>query len=106
MKAVNYAPVYACMYPELAELTRKHGYALAIHGSLSRDFDLVCIPWSLEQPSAPQTVVDNICSEFAIQTVGEPETKQHGRLVYTITLSYGECFLDLSFMPALENTTL
>ena len=28
MKPANYAPVYACIYPQLAELTRRHGYAL------------------------------------------------------------------------------
>ena len=32
--------------------------------------------------------------------VGDPETRLHGRLIYTIALKFGECFLDLSFMPA------
>lgn len=38
MKPPNYAPVYAAaLYPDLAELFRSHGYALACHGSLARD---------------------------------------------------------------------
>lgn len=98
MKPANFAPVYACLYPQIAELTRSHGYALAAHGSMGRDFDLVCIPW-IEQPSEPQAVVDAITSKFAIRQIGEPEFKLHSRLVYTVSLSFGECFLDLSFMP-------
>lgn len=98
MKPANFAPVYACLYPQLAELTRSHGYALAAHGSMARDFDLVCIPW-IEYPSSPGVVVEAITSHFAIRQIGEPEFKLHGRLVYTIALKFGECFLDLSFMP-------
>lgn len=97
MKPANYAPVYACLYPELAEITRKHGYALAVHGSLARDFDLICVPWR-EEVTDPEVVVQEFVSAFAIKTVGKPEIRCHNRLVYTLSLSFGECFLDLSFM--------
>ncbi len=98
MKPANYAPIYACIYPQLAELTRRHGYALAAHGSLARDFDLICVPW-VESPSEPQTVVEDMVESFAITQVLEPVVKHHNRLVYTLSLSFGDCFLDLSFMP-------
>lgn len=101
MKPANFAPVYACLYPQLAEIARSHGYCLATHGSMARDFDLVCIPW-VEYPSEPQAVVDSITSTFAIREVGEPEFKLHNRLVYTIAVKFGECFIDLSFMPAVK----
>lgn len=98
MKPANFAPVYACLYPQLAEITRSHGYALATHGSMARDFDLVCIPW-VENPSEPQAVVDSITEAFSIRQIGDPELKLHNRLVYTIIVKFGECFIDLSFMP-------
>jgi hypothetical protein len=98
MKPPNFAPVYACMYPDLAEVARNHGYALAAHGSMARDFDLVCIPW-VESPSYPQVVVDAFCEHFAIRQVGDPEMHLHNRLVFTISVKFGECFIDLSFMP-------
>lgn len=101
MKPANFAPVYACLYPGLAELTRTHGYALAAHGSLARDLDLICVPW-VDSPSEPQAVVDAITQSFAIMQVGEPEQKKHGRIAYTISLQFGECALDLSFMPLQE----
>jgi hypothetical protein len=98
MKPANFAPVYACLYPELAEITRKHGYALAAHGSMARDFDLVCIPW-IEEPSDVEVVVKELTKTFAIKEVGGPPTlKVHRRLVYSLSLSFGECFLDFSFM--------
>lgn len=98
MKPANFAPIYCALYPELAEICREHGYALAVHGSMARDFDLVAIPW-IEVPSDPQVVVDEIVKTFAIKQTGNPEMHEHGRLVYTLSVSFGECFLDLSFMP-------
>lgn len=98
MKPANYAPVYCALYPALAEVTREFGYALAVHGSLGRDMDLVCIPWATDA-GAPGVVVGAITERFAIKQVGEPDTREHGRLVYTVSVAFGECFLDLSFMP-------
>lgn len=98
MKPANYAPIYACVYAQLAEVARSHGYALAAHGSLAADFDLVCIPW-VSGVSDPQSVVDEITSRFVIKQVGAPEQKEHGRIAYTISFEFGECRLDLSFMP-------
>lgn len=98
------APYYAGLYPELAEYFRGHGYALAIHGSLARDFDLVAVPW-IEEPTQPQAVVRMLCQQYAFTQSGEPETKLHGRLSYAIcTALFGECFLDLSFMPTTRPT--
>lgn len=98
MKPANYAPVYACVYAQLAEVARQHGYALSIHGSLAADFDLVCIPWE-DSVSNPQVVVDQITKEFAIEQVTGFTQKKHGRIATTISFSFGECRLDLSFMP-------
>lgn len=98
MKKANYAPAYACFYPDLAEIARAHGYALSIHGSLSRDFDLVCIPWTID-PADPEKVVEAICTKFAITKVDGLVPQNHGRLCQTLSVMFGECFLDLSFMP-------
>ena len=95
----NFAPVYAAaMYPELAGICQRHGYALAAHGSLARDLDLVAIPW-VERPSAPQAVLDEITSTFAVTIVGEPGKKNHGRVAHTLSCGWGHCSIDLSFMP-------
>ena len=100
MKDANYAPIYCAIYPDLAEITRSHGYALSIHGSLSRDFDLICIPW-IDNPSDPSIVIDSICKSFAIKEVGKATQKLHGRVAHTLSICHGECFIDLSFMPVI-----
>lgn len=106
MQAANNAPIYAaCLYPELSEFMRTKGWALAVHGSLARDFDLVAIPWHPD-PVAPEKCVEGICHYWAFKSVGEPETRLHGRLIYTIALKFGECFLDLSFMPTTPNVAI
>lgn len=99
MKPANNAPVYACVYAGLAEITRSHGYALAVHGSLASDFDMIAIPWAPEA-SDPEAVVEEITKKYAIRRCeGDPEPKNHGRIAYTLSFSFGTTRLDLSFMP-------
>lgn len=97
MKPANFAPAYAALYPQLAEIARQHGYAMAVHGSMGRDFDVVCIPW-IEEAGEPQAVVDAITKRFAIEQVHGWDVREHGREVTTLSIGFGECFVDLSFM--------
>lgn len=100
----SHAPVYcAAMYPELAEIFRKHGYALTVHGSLQRDLDLIAIPW-VEVVSEPQAVLDEVLSTFAVNTVGVAGHMPHGRTVYTIAVGFGTCAFDIGFMPAIKES--
>lgn len=46
MKPANPAPFYACLYPALCDRAREHGYALAIHGTVATDLDLIAVPWT------------------------------------------------------------
>ncbi len=99
VKPANYAPAYAvACYPALAEIARRHGYALAIHGSMTRDFDVIAIPWDNEA-SDPQQVIDQIHAETGIILTGEPVKKPHGRIAYSLSVGFGHCALDYSFMP-------
>ena len=105
----NNAPVYAAaLYPDLAGICHKHGYALSVHGSLARDFDMIAIPWA-DDVSSHSDVLDEIQSTFAIKEVGEREVRAHGRIVHTLSVGFGECALDFSFMaspaPAIDLLT-
>ncbi len=102
MKAPSPAPLYATILPVLVEAARSRGYALAIHGTLSRDLDLVAVPW----------VDDAVPAEDLVQAIARlvawtrddgllvqgPEPKPHGRRAWTIPLC-GDAFVDLSVMP-------
>jgi hypothetical protein len=39
---------YETILPQIREAARQHGYAIAVHGSMKRDFDLIAAPWSAE----------------------------------------------------------
>lgn len=99
----NYAPVYAAaMYPELAKIFQRHGYALAVHGSLARDFDLIGIPWAAEISSIGD-ILEDILKIYAVTLVGDPGKHNHGRIAYTLSCGWAECAIDLSFMPAVPS---
>lgn len=99
MKPPVMAPLYVAIYPELCELFRSHGFALSIHGSLAKDFDLIAVPWA-ESVSSPETVLQSLESEFGMKSVhGAVATqKNHGRKCYTVIMGCGTCYIDLSFV--------
>jgi len=90
---------YICHLPRMAAKAREFGYALAVHGSLQRDMDLIAVPWS-EVASGEEELIQALC-----ETVGgfrlEHETgcdKPHGRRAWVIHLGAG-LYIDLSIMP-------
>jgi len=98
----NYGPVYAAaMYPELAGIFQSHGYALAVHGSLARDFDLIGVPWA-DTVSQHDEVLKSITDKFAVEiSINSPAKRNHGRIAYTLICGFGNCSIDLSFLPHL-----
>ena len=96
----NYAPLYcAAMYPLLAGIFHDHGYALAVHGSLARDFDVIAVPWA-EKVSKPETVLRAIKKKTAVEQYTRRSNRSHGRVAYFLNVGFGECGIDLSFFPA------
>jgi hypothetical protein len=95
------------MLPGLQLAARGCGYALAVHGSLARDIDLLAVAWT-EQAETPELLVNRLCGALAAFTgrainltrAGWTE-KPHGRLACTIILP-GMCpEIDLSIMPGI-----
>jgi hypothetical protein len=105
------AAAYVALYPMLQQIAKRHGYALAVHGSLHRDFDLIAIPW-VEEASEPFALIKSIKKATAMVFTHEdfdhiePEknvtVKAHGRLAYSLHVTnsgmYGG-YLDISVMP-------
>ena len=102
------AAAYAAIYPILAEAVRPLGYALAMHGSLNRDMDLVAIPWT-EDAAEPELVAEKITAKidgFTGWDTNPGKPKPHGRRSWLIwfngtkdvPLGGGAC-IDLSIMP-------
>jgi len=108
---------YDLLIEPLREVARKNGYALAVHGSLARDIDLVAIPWT-QVCAEPVCLAEDIMAKakeinngIAFQKPGEdtwwfvagcPGAKSHGRLVWTFHLGGGP-YIDLAVMPKRES---
>lgn len=115
--------MYATLYPGLCDIARAHGYALAIHGSVQVDLDLVAVPWT-ETATAPEALVKAMMEHLSavdyrellkrectwaspeqieqmVEKANEkvkPEIKPHGRLAWNLYLHHGRK-VDLSVMP-------
>ena len=48
--------IYAQLLPRIRAVGKQLGYAIAIHGSMQRDFDLLATPWVPEAASAEELV--------------------------------------------------
>ena len=93
-------------YRVLAQCARNHGYALAVHGSLLRDVDLIAAPW-IPQAKAPSTLAKAILGivkalsgrdQVYVRMNEKPTAKPHGRVAWGIFFS-ANVYLDLSVMP-------
>lgn len=95
--------LYCAIWPGLVALARELGYALLIHGSLSRDLDLVAVPWT-DAAVPEEDLVEAIrakCDAWvgvAAAAPGSAAAKPHGRRCWTLMLN-GHAFIDLSVMP-------
>lgn len=96
---------YKTMIPWIRTVARDRGYAVAVHGSLTRDLDLIAVPWVDEGwVDTPEELAHGIAKAVngLIQTTAIPTEKPHGRIAYTIHLrDVSRGWVDLSIMPAL-----
>lgn len=96
------AAVYAYAVPRLVIAARSVGYALAVHGSMQRDLDLVAVPW-VDDAKSPVELIAALAAVFdptGTHVFGHtpPAQKPHGRLAFVIHLGGGP-YLDVSVMP-------
>lgn len=91
---------YALIYERLRVTARIHGYALALHGSLSKDMDLLAVPW-VKGARAGSTLAKAVAAKIdgLVMKQNNPGKKPHGRLAWTILFGGGGTFIDLSIMP-------
>ena len=67
---------------------REHGYALAVHGSQMRDLDLIAVPWVGEASEAEVLAEAIRAAVGGAFGTGDPSTRPHGRLTWSIHLSH------------------
>ena len=117
---------YELLIGPLRERAKELGYALAVHGTLKRDIDLIACPWTNEARDPKhlaeqlRLVVEKVngyaqpgareVSEYFLD--GSPGGKDHGRLCWTWYLDpegAADCrgsYIDLSVMPQIRQMHL
>lgn len=91
---------YLLYLPIMREVARQLGYALAVHGSETYDFDVIAVPW-IEDAKSPAELAEAL--RIAVDGFIDPQTnpiqKPHGRLSYTIVIG-GGAYIDLAVMQS------
>ena len=100
---------FLALLPEIRQAARKLGYAMGLHGSLARDFDLIAVPW-VEGAAHPDDLAEAVkaaaggCRAWRVWwSQGQP--KPHGRRAYAFDWGKNNYenkgYCDLSVLPRL-----
>lgn len=103
-KPITSSALYPMFYIAMAETCRKYGYALAVHGSLGRDFDLIAAPW-VEDAVDAEMLVQKLKEECELMEGNNTNTeKPCGRKCYVFVAfaEYRAGYIDLSIMPKVK----
>lgn len=96
------AVFYSILWPSMRKAAMDLGWALALHGSLENDMDIMGMPWT-ENCKSHQELAKAI-SDCLGDTIWREHhltphyTKPHGRISYTLSIG-GSWHVDLSIMP-------
>lgn len=100
------AAFYAAIWPDLREAALKCGWALALHGSLSNDMDIMAMPWTEEA-----TGVEEMIKALSDCFTGNPfkdghsvpfHEKPNNRVVYTMSI-WADFYLDINIIKVPED---
>jgi len=94
-------PDYARIYTQARIIAWQYGFACVMHGSFTRDLDLLMVPWEDRAWDAiVLPVVNRIADACGLTVKGEPKDKPHGRKAYTLLFPGKDPrWVDVSVMP-------
>lgn len=102
---------YLGLLDDIRACARGLGYAVGLHGTMQRDFDLIACPWSEDARPAEELVTAIASLVGGDVHLPHVEEKPHGRRAWLIRLnndvpaqrafsiSLGTAIIDLSVMP-------
>lgn len=97
-------PDYCRAYTQARIVAWQYGWAIAFHGSGTRDLDLMMAPWT-ENAAEAGALVRQIAYRLGDWKVSEPRAKPHGRTAYSIYLPNDVRWIDLSVVPLPERAS-
>ena len=96
-------PDYARFFTKARIVAAEEGYALSVHGSFSRDMDMIAVPWTAY---ASHRTPMNLAAQVEYRTgwklqSKEPTEREHGRLVWSFLAPETEDprWIDFSVIP-------
>ncbi len=96
--------IYTWVWSLIVAAGRRQGYAMAIHGSMTRDLDVIAAPWT-DDAGSPEELLAEIRETIQIyldeEKIHDPHyysEKPHGRVVQSLHMG-GGAYIDLSVMP-------
>ncbi|WP_367847038.1 hypothetical protein [Rhodoferax sp. WC2427] len=95
-------PDYAKVFTTARIIAWQYGFALVMHGSFTRDLDLLLVPWEKHAcADGAECVVAMIADACGLTINGQPGIKPHGRLAHTLLFPgfADPRWVDLSVMP-------
>jgi len=109
---------YTSLLPALKKAAAQSGYALAVHGSMQRDLDLIAMPWvpKAYTPESLMVMLNRVLwrdFQFKRSHWQKSVTRQpHGRLSYSMPFAHlsdeinqgGKlaAYIDISIMPPIK----
>lgn len=100
------AVFYTVLYASFRKAALECGYALALHGSMIHDLDLIAVPW-VDDATDFETLVSKL-SDCISETIWKDHhlksasVKPHGRIAYTLSI-YSDWHIDLCIMPRITS---
>ena len=93
---------YAAIWEDIRQAAWECGWAVALHGSLSRDMDIMAMPWvedCTDEEVMIKTIIERCFGDSIISQCGLKidRSKPHGRVCYLIPI-YNDVYLDISIM--------
>lgn len=90
---------YACMWEDIRHCAMDCGWAVALHGSLSSDMDIMAMKW-VENAVAFEELINKISKLFKDNDLSNQyaityNEKPHNRVVATIPI-FNDFYLDIS----------
>lgn len=102
---------YQSLVPTIRRVARESGYAIGLHGSMTRDLDLIAAPWTKKAVSSETLALrieKAVCKYRFIRSykqlrkvVATYKPKPHGRIAYVI-MTGQRTYIDLSVLPRLS----
>jgi hypothetical protein len=93
-------PEYARIFTKARCISWSEGYALLLHGTATRDLDLLAVPWT-ESACDARHLVGRIARACDLEVIALLSPKPHGRTATTLMFKgfNDPRFVDLSVMP-------